>query len=51
MQVLESKHKGELMAHFRSQEKELEQLRTMYEKELEKLRSRHRAEMDQKVST
>lgn len=49
MQQLESRHKAELSAHYRMQEKELEQLRSTYERELEKLRSKHRGEMDQRV--
>ncbi len=51
MQQLESKHKSDLAAHFKSQEKEVEQLWAIYERDLEKLRSRHKTENDQKVST
>ena len=49
MQQLESKHKSELAAHFKGQERDLEQLWTYYDKDLEKLRSRQKAETDQKV--
>ncbi len=51
MQQLESKHKSELAAHFRGQEREVEQLWAIYERDLEKLRSRHKTETDQKVGT
>lgn len=50
MQQLESRHKSDLANHFRSQEKELEQMRITYEKELERLRSKHRTELEQRVS-
>ena len=49
MQNLESRHKNELTTHFRSQERELEQLWTSYDRELEKLRSKLKQEADQKV--
>ena len=49
MQNLESRHKNELTTHFRTQERELEQLWTSYDKELEKLRSKLKQEADQKV--
>ena len=49
MQVLESRHKSELSAHYKSQERELEQLKTSYEREIERLRSRQRAEMEQRL--
>ena len=49
MQNLESRHKNELTAHFRGQERELEQLWTSYDKELERLRSKLKQEADQKV--
>ena len=48
MQVLESRHKSELSTHYKSQERELEQLKTSYERDIERLRSRQRAEMDQR---
>ena len=51
MQQLESKHKSELAAHFKGQEREMEQLWAVYDRELEKLRSRHKAESEQKVSS
>ena len=50
MQQLESKHKSELAAHFKSQEREMEQLWAVYDKELEKLKSKHKTESEQKVS-
>ena len=49
LQQLESKHKSEMAAHFKSEDTELKQLKSMYEKELERLRSRHKTEMDQRV--
>ena len=49
MQNLESRHKNELTAHFRAQERELETLWTNYERDLEKLRSKLKQEADQKV--
>ena len=49
MQVLESRHKSELAAHYKSQERELEQIKSTYERDLERFRSRQRAEMDQRL--
>ena len=49
MEVLESRHKSELITHYKSQERELEQLRSNYERDLERLRSRQRAEGEQRV--
>ena len=49
MQNLESRHKNELTAHFRGQERELEQLWTSYDRELERLRSKLKQEADQRV--
>ena len=49
MQVLESRHKSELSAHYKAQERELEQLKSNYDREIDRLRSRQRAEMDQRL--
>ena len=48
MQVLESRHKSELTAHYKSQERELEQLKSTYDRESDKFRSRQRGELDQR---
>ena len=49
MQVLESRHKSELSTHYKSQERELEQLKSTYDRDLERFRSRQRAELDQRL--
>lgn len=49
MQQLESKHKNELGANQKSQEKEMEQFRSNYEREQDRQRSRHKTEAEQRV--
>jgi len=49
MQQLETKHKTELAAHFKGQEREMEQLWGVYDRDLEKLKTKHKSEGDQKV--
>ena len=49
MQTLESKHKSELSTLCRSQERELEQMRSAHDRDLEKLVSRVKGDRDQRV--
>lgn len=49
MAQLEVKHRNEMLALGKTQERELDQLRASYEKDLDRLRVSHKAEFDKRV--